>query len=87
MKQIEPGILTGEQADPPQADNDNLRVLSEWMTPAEVLQWVRREKVRLCREVASDPRLWFCPEHRRTWNARLGIEAIVIRQYYGGRRI
>lgn len=77
--------IAGEAVTPPTPDNENLPLLTEddWMTPAEVLQWARRRKERLIRKLADDARLWNCPEHRRTWNATLGIEQITRRQCYG----
>lgn len=67
---------------PPEPANENLRLLPDWMTPAEVMQWVRREKERLSREVADNPRLWNCPEHRRMWDMTLAIEQLTLRQCY-----
>jgi hypothetical protein len=52
-------------------------------TPAELMQWLRRERRRLCREAALDARLWTCPKHRRDWIFTLGLEELVLRQCYG----
>ena len=75
----------GESAPPlPTPDNENLELLDGCkLTPAEAMQWARRRKQRLCRELAMDARVWTCPEHRRTWNATLGIEQLLLRQCYG----
>jgi IS5 family transposase len=75
------------EENPPMPDNENLRLLTDddWMTPAEVMQWARRRKERLIRELAADARLWTCPEHRRTWNATLGIEQLTRRQCFAVR--
>jgi hypothetical protein len=75
---------TGEANLPPKPDNENLPLLEgSVLTPAEALQWARRRKQRLCRELAKDARLWHCPEHRRTWNATIGIEKLTLWQCYG----
>lgn len=63
------------------ACNENQRLLPDWMTPAELFQWISQEKLRLSREVAADASLWACPEHRREWDATLGIEQIALRQF------
>lgn len=76
-------IIIGEANPPP--DNENLRLLPDWMTPAELLQWVRQEKDRLSRELAADASLWVCPEHRREWDSTLGIEKLALWQCYGVR--
>ena len=76
-------ILSGE-ANPPEPANENLLLLAgSNMTPAEAMQSARRRKQRLCKELANDARLFSCPEHRRTWNATLGIEKLVLSQCYG----
>ena len=64
-------------------ENDNRRLKSDWMTPAEVMQWVRREKERLSRAVAQDARLWSCPKHRWEWDMTIGIEKMTLCLYYG----
>ena len=77
-------IAIGDSGPPPEPDNENLELMADCsLTPAEVLQWVRRRKRRLCRELAMDSRLWHCPEHRRDWNASLGIEKLTLSQCYG----
>ena len=77
-------LIVGEAIPPLKADNDNLELMKNCkLTPAEVLQWVQRRKRRLCRELATDPRLWNCPEHRRDWNVSLGIEELTLSQCYG----
>jgi hypothetical protein len=83
-EQYLPRYLTAEAFTVPQPDNENLQLLAgcAW-TPAEVMQWVRTEKRRLSRELAANPRLWTCPEHRRTWNATIGIEKLTLWQCYG----
>ncbi len=79
-----PRIFTGDAFAATAADNENLELLEGCpLTPAEVLQWVRREKERLSRNLAADARLWACPEHQRTWNATLGIEQVTLRQCFG----
>ena len=67
----------------PTPDNDNLRLLSEGNTPAEFMQWARREKERLRRERVADERLLTCPEHRLTWDITLAMEKCCRWHYYG----
>jgi hypothetical protein len=79
-----PRFVTGEAFITPTPDNENLLLLAGCVwTPAEVMQWVRQEKRRLSRKLAANPRLWTCPEHRRTWNATIGIEKLTLWQCYG----
>ena len=59
-----PRYLTGEGFASPTPANDNWGVKGGWLTPAEAMQWVRRWKLRACRELVADPRLWACPKHR-----------------------
>lgn len=61
-------------------DNENDRLKPDWMTLAELLQWVRQSKRRLSRDLDRDPQLWRCPEHRRTWRMRLALEQLAHRQ-------
>jgi hypothetical protein len=63
--------------------NDNRRLKPDWMTPEELMQWVRQEKERLSRAVAKDARLWSCPKHRREWDMTIAIEKLTLRQCYG----
>jgi hypothetical protein len=79
-------FMSGEGLTPPVPDNENLRLMPDWMTPAELMQWVRQEKERLSREIAKDSRLWSCPEHRRTWHVRLAMEQLARRLFYGRRQ-
>jgi hypothetical protein len=68
----------------PPHDNDNLELMPGCrFTPAELLQWARRERKRLSRELAMDARLWTCPEYRRTWEETLGIEKLTLWHCYG----
>lgn len=79
-----PRFLTGEAFTTPTADNENFPLLLNCpLTPAELMQWVRRERRRLSCQLAADHRLWTCPEHRRTWNATIGIEKLTLWQCYG----
>lgn len=69
---------------PPPADNDNLELMRGCvLTPAELMQWTRRERRRLSRAVAIDARLWSCPDHRRDWIVTLGIEKLTLWKCYG----
>ncbi len=78
-------FVTGEAFAPPAPDNTNWRLKPDWMTPAELLQLIRQEKDRLRRDVAADPRLLTCPEHRRQWNERLAFERCALWQVFGVR--
>jgi hypothetical protein len=76
--------ITMENLVAPTPDNDNLELMTGCvLTPAEVRQWAKRRRQRLSRALAKNPQLWNCPEHRRTWNATLGIEKLVLSQCYG----
>ena len=75
----------GEDRPPPAADNENLRLLSDWMTPAELMQWLRREEKRLNKELAADERLWSCPEHRLTREINQAMERCARWHCYGER--
>jgi hypothetical protein len=61
-------FLTSEAFTTPSPDNENLRIMEDWETPAELMQFLRREQDRLCREVAADPSLLNDPTHR-LWRA------------------
>lgn len=80
-----PRCVIGEGFTTPTPDNENLPLMDDdfVLTPAELMQWARREKKRLSRALAADPRLWSCPQHRRDWNATIGIEQITLRQCFG----
>jgi hypothetical protein len=78
-------FLTGEAFTTHPPDNENLRLMPDWETPAEFMQWVRREQERLRRQMAADPRLLTCPEHRRKLNVRLAMEKVCLSHYYGVR--
>jgi hypothetical protein len=82
--QIGIGFLTGEAFTTPTPDNNNWRLTSE-LTPAEFMQWVRREKQRLHRELLANPSLLTCPEHRRDLTVRLAMEKCALWHYYGVR--
>ncbi len=74
VKQALPTVLTGDAAIVPAAANTNWRIKPDWMTPAEVMQVVRREKERLRRAVAADPGLVNSPKHRHEWAETLAFE-------------
>jgi hypothetical protein len=78
-------VVLGRPDALPTPDNENLPLRPDWMTPAELMQWIQREKVRLSREVALNPQLWVCPKHRRDWLLTLGIEKLTLWQCYGVR--
>jgi len=70
---------------PPKPDNDNWRLMDEWETPAEFMQWVRQEQERLTRELAANERLLTCPKHRLTREIRQAMEKCCLWHYYGVR--
>lgn len=72
-------------AKPPPADNDNWHLLPDWMTPAELLQWVRKDKERMRQELAADFRLRSCPKHRQDWDVLVAIERCTLWHCYGMR--
>ena len=80
-----PRYLTGESFAFPAPNNDNWRLMPDWMTPAEFMQWVRQQKERLRRELATDFRLRHCPEHRKTWDITLAMEQCGLWHYYNVR--
>lgn len=81
---METGIDYGSDA-PPKPDNENRRLFSADTTLEECMQWIRREKMRLAREVNADPRLMTCPEHQLTWRITLAMERCALWHYYGVR--
>jgi hypothetical protein len=70
---------------PPAADNDNMQLMEAWMTPAEFLQWLRRTREEMRRELAADFSLRNCPKHRRHWDALSAMERCALWHYYGMR--
>lgn len=66
-------------------DNDNMRLMEPWMTPAELLQWIRRTRDEMRRELAADFSLRTCPRHRRTWESLEAIERCALWHFYGVR--
>jgi hypothetical protein len=76
-------LIAGEASQTP-PDNDNLELMPGCpLTPAELMQWARRERKRLSRELATDASLWACPKHRRTWDETLAIEKLTLWHCYG----
>jgi hypothetical protein len=67
------------------ADNDNWGVAAPWQTHAEAVQLIRRWKQRIWRELAANPTLWGCPEHRLTRHIRYSMEKCALWHYYGVR--
>ena len=70
---------------PATPDNNNWPLMEPGRTPAEFMQWVRREKDRLRRELAADPGLLACPDHRLTREITLAMEKCCLWHYYGVR--
>jgi hypothetical protein len=81
-------IMTGDAFALPTPDSDNSVLLGDnGITPAEWMQWAKRRKKRICRDLAADPRLWTCPELWRDWNATIGIEKLLLWQCWGIRDV
>jgi hypothetical protein len=80
-----PRVLLGDAFIVAEADNTNWRLMPDWMTPAELTQWINRRKERLRRELAVDFRLRSCPEHRLTWEITLAMERCAMWQVHGVR--
>jgi hypothetical protein len=80
-----PRYLTGEAFPTPTPANDNWGVKGGWLTPAEAMQWVRRWKLRACRELVADPSLWACPKHRLTRAVNDALEKCLRWHCYGER--
>jgi hypothetical protein len=78
-------IVIGDTNPPPRPDNDNWRLMHDWRTPAEFMQWVRQRKEQLRREVQADERLLTCPDHQLTRNIAVAMEKCCLWHYYGVR--
>jgi hypothetical protein len=75
-------ITAGEAVSPPPADNTNWPLFPEWSTVEEFMQRNRRRKEQLSRDLADNPNLWECPEHRLTRKITLAMERCALWQYY-----
>ena len=64
-------------------DNDNTPLMSDWMTPADCMQMIRREKERLLRQLAADFRLRSNPDFRHDWEVTVMMEQWGNYQFYG----
>ena len=69
-------------APPGPAANDNQRLAESWMTPAELLQWIRQEKEQMRRELAADFQLRSDPKHRNDWENLEAMERCTLQRYY-----
>ena len=78
-------LCAGEGWAPKPHNNDNLRLMEDWMTPAEFMQWVRRNREEMRRELAADFTLRFDPVHRKDWVALAAMERCCLWHYYGVR--
>jgi hypothetical protein len=77
--------ITGDEFTTAEHDNENLRLLSDWMTPAEAMQWIRQRKERLKRKLAADFTLRSDPEFRLDWEIAIGLERCTLWHCYGER--
>lgn len=73
---------TRQRLNLPPAANENLRVKSEWMTPAEALQTVQRIKRRLQRENMRDYALFMSAHKRRIWDEVQVCEQCLLWKYF-----
>jgi hypothetical protein len=78
-------FITGDANLPPTPHNDNCRLMEAWMTPAELMQWLRRTQEEMRRELAADFSLRNCPTHRRHWDTLKAMERCALWRYYGVR--
>ena len=69
----------------PVPHNDNEPLMAEWMTPAELFQWIRRTREEMRREMAADPSLLACPKHRKDWQTLDVLESAARWRYRGMR--
>ncbi|WP_152054184.1 hypothetical protein [Tautonia marina] len=69
-------ILTGDELpEQPAPDNDDWEAKPDWMTPAELMQIIRREREVMRDEMREDPALITCPKHRHFRESLDGLEA------------
>ena len=78
-------FVSGEGLTPPVSANENLVLLPDWMTPAELIQRIRRTMDEMRRELAADFRLRSCPKHRQHWDELIAIERCTLWHCYGVR--
>jgi hypothetical protein len=78
-------FITGDANPPPMPANSNGRLMEDWMTPAELLQWVRRTREEMRRELEADFSLRHCPKHRQDWESLHALERCTLWHYYGVR--
>jgi hypothetical protein len=78
-------FITGGACLRPRPNNDNLRLMADWMTPAEFMQWVNRTREEMRRELSADFSLRNDPEHRRQWDVLHAMERCALWHCYGVR--
>jgi hypothetical protein len=76
-------FATGSAFMRPVRHNDNQRLMEEWMTPAELFQWIRQAREGLRRELAADPSLLTCPKHRDKFQTLDTLESAARWRYRG----
>lgn len=69
----------------PSPANDNWPMCSDWMTPAEALQILRRMKARLQKQLEEDFTRRHNAEFRQDWEVLVGAEKCTLWHYYGVR--
>lgn len=78
---VMPAPLPDRRGQPPAA-NENLPLKSEWMTPSEALQAVKRIKRRLQRENFEDQVLFTSARKRRAWDEVQVCERCLLWKYF-----
>jgi hypothetical protein len=75
-------FITGETNPRIRPDNDNFGLKEDWVTPAEFMQWVKRTRDEMRRELQADPALWQSPKHRRQRTMLNAMEQYALWHYY-----
>ena len=79
---ISSAALSDSATPQPQAANDNDKVKSDWMTPAEALQHIRQIKQKLLRENMASQTLIHSPARRGVWEKVLACEQCLLWKYF-----
>lgn len=74
--------LAGEDCPLPTPANHNGGIFSEGDTPAGALQFFRRVKERMRREIIADFRLRNDPDHRMLWESVRAAEQCLLWQHF-----
>ncbi len=69
----------------PVHDNDNWLLMSEGVTPAEFMQWIKRTRSKMRRELEANFSLRADPTHREIWVSLDAMERCARWHFYGER--